>query len=403
MTKTMVKRHLYKIVLFFFVLNLNSCKKSEVQSVLSKPVIYVDVQKSAIQVGGVKVNTGPLKDYEQDSDVNFKLTVTSGTALVNFGLTTTSNANSAMSKIIATDPADAIDAKGVFTKQLNSVVVYYSFHIDPLNAPLTPITLNFTFQNETGYVGFIAFPLTVIKKGSSSGVLLNTRVLARGLGIQDNMNRWSGIRSESGTATIDRSGSFYSLEKLVTYRMVEDCILDAASIDLVGYKTKAAGTAPILVTNSYYLVSPSDTVVLTSTYAGASTAPDFKDVQLRNTIRQMAKNVAASGKSLRKVLFRRLDNIAGPNQVTPAYFNQLTHDNEYDTLLAGIASGGVTTIGPMGQDQVYGFVMDDGRRGLLWTWPPTITDANGVTTTYSAPIGSLNQVLFFTIKYQNKK
>ena len=399
----MVKRHLYKIVLFFFVLNLNSCKKSEVQSVLSKPVIYVDVQKSAIQVGGVTVNTGPLKDYEQDSDINFKLTVTSGTPMVNFGLTTTSNANSSLSKIIATDPAGAIDAKGVFTKQLTSVIVYYSFHIDPLNAPLTPITINFTFQNETGYVGAIAFPFTVIKKGSTNGVLLNTQLLSNGLGIQDNMNRWSGIRSESGTATSGRTGSFYSLEKMLTYRMVEDCILDAANIEFVGYKTKAAGTAPVLVTNSYYLCSPSDTVVLTSTYAGALAAPDFKDVQLRNTIRQMAKTVAANGKSLPRVVFKRLDNITGPNQVTGAYFNQLTHDNEYDTLLAGITNGAVTTIGPMGQDQVYGFQTDDGRRGLIWTWPPTITDANGVTTTYAAPIGSTNQVLFFTVKYQYKK
>ena len=398
----MVKRHLYKIVLFFFVLNLISCKKTEEPNLFSKPIIYLDLQKSTIQVGDVTVNTGPLKDYEQDSDVNFKLTVTSGTPLVKFGLTTTSDANSSLSKIIATDPADAIDANGVFTKQLNSVVVYYSYHIDPLNAPLTAFNLKFTFQNENGYVGFIGYLLTAIKKGSSSGVLLNS-VDVDGLGIQNKLNRWSGIVSDGNGSFEGHHANMYSLEKQTYFRSAEDCIISAASIDFVGYMTKSAGTAPVLVNNSYYLVSPSDTVVLTTTYTGAIANPDVKDLLLRNTIRSMAKNVAVNGKSLRKVLFKRLDNITGSNQVTGVYYNQLTHDNEFDTLLAGIESEGLTFTGPIAQDAVYGFVMDDGRRGLIWTFPPTIVNADGTISTYSAPIGSSNQTLYFSIKYQNKK
>lgn len=398
----MVKIHLYKIALFFFVLNLNSCKKTEEPNLFSKPIIYLDLKKSTVQVGDVMVNTGPLKDYEQDSDVNFKLTVTSGKPLVKFELTTTSDANSSLSKIIATDPADAIDANGVFTKQLNSVVVYYSYHIDPLNAPLTAFNLKFAFQNEDGYVGVISDLITVIKKGSSSGVLLNS-VDVDGLGTQGNLNKWSGIVVDGNLTFADSHAGLYSLGKQTIFRSAEDCIISAASIDIVGYKTKSAGTAPVLVNNSYYLVSPNDTVVLTSTYEGAIANPDVKDLLLRNTIRQMAKSLDVNGKSLRKVLYKRLDNITGPNQVTGAYYNQLTHDNEFDTLLAGIESEGLTFAGPIVQDAVYGFVMDDGRRGLIWTWPPTRTDANGVTTSYAAPIGSNKETLFFSIKYQNKK
>ena len=63
-----------------------------------------------------------------------------------------------------------------------------------------------------------------IRKGSSSGVLLNTQDIS--LGAQDNTNRWSDIRSESGTNIVWLNGSFYSVEKQLNFRIFEDCIVN---------------------------------------------------------------------------------------------------------------------------------------------------------------------------------
>jgi hypothetical protein len=117
--------------------------------------------------------------------------------------------------------------------------------------------------------------------------------------------------------------------------------------------------------------------------------------------------LAASGNTVRKVYFKRLDNISGPNQVTAAYFDMLTHDNEFDTLLSGIQTQASTFTGPIGFDEVYGFVMDNGRRGLIRTISPTIqitTDVGGLVpgTIYSIPTPASANNLLCTIKYQDK-
>jgi hypothetical protein len=407
----MIMRHSHKIAFFLFILILYSCDKTLEVSSFTKPLVTINVNKGTQTVGDMKIAIGPLKDYEQDSDVNFAITVSSTSRqLTSFKLVSSSDALSAQSKIIRTDPLGAIDEKGNFAANISSATIYYTYHIDPLVQPLSMVTLQFNFQNDAKYVGTTSHVFRVIKKGSSSGNPLNIitlspfasyySVVTMGIGIQDNMNPWSGIRGEGGTSVAQRLGGFYSLEKRMGYRDVNDVIISAFYIDLVGYKTKTTGTKPVLVNNSYYLVSPSDTVILTTTYTGASTTPDVKDLQLRNTIRQMVTTLKADKKGLRKILFKRLDNISGTNQVTPDYFDQLTHDNEFAALLGSVATDGTTFVGPVALNQVYGFVMDDGRKGLFRTSATTGIDWNGLITQVPTP-NSGSWVLYGTIKYQN--
>lgn len=172
----------------------------------------------------------------------------------------------------------------------------------------------------------------------------------------------------------------------------------------MGYKTKATGTNPVLVNGQFYLVSPSDTIILTSRFTGAPAVPDTQSLKMRHTIRAMAAVLQSSGKQLRKVLFKRLDNITGANQVTAADFDVLTHDNEFDVLLAGTAASGTTYAGPVGFNEVYGFVMDDGRRGMIRTIAPTIqvtTTVGGLVpgTIYTIPNPSTGNLLC-TIKFR---
>ena len=56
------------------------------------------------------------------------------------------------------------------------------------------------------------------------------------------------------------------------------------------------------------------------------------------------------------------------------------------------------TIGPIALDEVYGFVMSDGKRGLLRTSPAEV-ELFGTTTTVPQPSSSRN--LWGVIKYQD--
>lgn len=199
-------------------------------------------------------------------------------------------------------------------------------------------------------------------------------------------------------------GPFYSIDSRNDIAFSKDAIALADKVDFVGYKTKAAGTGPVLANGQFYLVSPSDTVILTSRFTGAPAIPDTQSLKMRNTVRSMAAALQGNGKTLRKVLFQRLDNITGPNQVTAAGFDILTHDNEFDVLLGAIPTSGTTYAGAVGFDEVYGFVMDDGRRGLIRTISSTIqvnTDVGGLVpgTIYSIPNPNTGNLLC-TIKFR---
>jgi hypothetical protein len=487
-------KQLLKLGTFVVVVSaLAGCSKINNVPEVSQPLITQYAQKSTVTVGDTTINTGPLKDYEQESDIVYKLTVTSKEPLKKFTVTTTSDAFSLASKVLRTEPANAIDANGNFRQPLTSVVVYYAYRIHPLVAPLSVVTVTFTFQNERNYVGTSGSTFTVIKKGSTSGKLLTVIELSgvtrtSGIGWQDNMDIQSGAR-----ATVDpnfRKGSFYSIPLRTDLATSGDVLNNADKIDFAGYVTRFAGTNPVLTNNAFYLVSLSDTTVLTSTYAGAQAASlaiigssgtanftvagltktatyvtsttqtatnfvtanaaaysaigltltsnaavllwtaktpnvGFGPVIMTNVsgtldgneiryikndleasiIRQVAAKLKAAGKSLRKVYFQRLDNISGVSQVTPAYFDQLTHDNEFDVLLGGVVAGGKTNIGPIGLGQVYGFVMDDGRRGLIKTSAALGVNSSGVSVPITAPFVNLtsDNVLFCTIKVQENK
>lgn len=487
----MLNKIKYSAAVLIGLLLLNGCTQEVDTPDFSQPTINRYVEKETFTVGGESVTTGPLKDYETDSEVVYRLKVTSEKPLSKFTVSSSSDAVSQTSRIIATEPAGVIDDKGIFTKDVNEVVIYYAYHIHPLVSAASQVTITFTLLNKTNNTSSVDHSFVVIKKGSTGGKLLNfinlqyTSAISRGINTQYALvDESEGIRPE---AQANRSGPFFSFRYKFGFTNDLDVIAQANEIDFVGYQTLYAGTDPVLVNSNFYLVSPSDTVVLTTTYAGAiaaalqiqgtsgtanitlagitrlatfktnttTTASDFvnahkavfatagltltassgkliwtatkrsvgfeqvkittltgnlfgvnevtkitrKNLIMRNTIRQMAKKLQGEGKQLRKVYFKRLDNITGPNQVTPAYFDILTHDNEFDTLLAGIETEGKTITELMDLDQVYGFVMSDGKRGLFRTSPLTVfLDGNNISVT--KPNAS-NWNLYGMIKYQD--
>ena len=489
----MLKKIIYSVALLTGVLVYSGCQQDVVTPDFSQPIVDRFVDKGTVTVGGESVTTGPLKDYESDSEVVYKLVVSSKKPLSTLSVSSNTDAISQLSRVIKTDPEGVMDSKGNFTKSVNDVVIYYAYHIDPLVAPLTQVTVTFNVLNNSNYATAVYHTFSVIKKGSTDGKPLNvidfryTNALSRGIGEQERiLDESEGVRPE---AEANNSGPMFSFKYKFGLISDADAISMANDIDLVGYRTFYAGTDPVLATSNFYIVSPSDTVVLASTYAGATaasiqlqgtsgtasitlagitsistfrtnintTASDFvtanktayanagltlsvsgakltwvatkrnvgfeqvkvttltgnlfgvnditknirKNLIMRNTIREMSKKLKSQGKDLRVVYFKRLDNITGPNRVTPADFDILTHDNEFDTLLAGIQEAGQIRTDAMNLDQVYGFVMSDGKRGLFRTAATTVfLDGNNVVV--PLPNAS-NWNLFGMIKYQNTK
>ncbi|RYZ53212.1 MAG: hypothetical protein EOP49_07780 [Sphingobacteriales bacterium] len=493
----MTKKILNLSVLLMLAAALSSCQKSGEAPEVSQPIITQYAAKAEEVVGGETIAIGPIKDYEQESEVVYKLVVSSELPLTKFMVKTSSDVFSLESRVVKTEPANALDEQGNFIQELKNVTVYYAYKIDPAVAPLSIVTVTFTFQNKNNFAGSSSNTFTTIKKGSTSGKRLTvidmpgySSARYAGIGNQDNLDIVGGIRTALIAAGVDlnyRKGPFFSIEMRSDMVFSEDAVLSADKIDFVGYRTKVAGTNPVLNNGSFYLVSPSDTTVLTSTFAGAigttitltgnsgtaditvgkvtrlatyvsnpaQTATNFvnahkaaytavglnlssnganlvwnliakntpvytvkaqtltgnlsgnevRDVKLDLLAAAIRKIAAAlpAGKELRKVYFKRLDNITGDNRVTAATFDQLTHDSEFDVLLADIEAEGRTSIGPVvHNNEVYGFVMDDGRRGLIKTSPATSVNPSGATNPTNSTTAS-DGVLFCTIKVQENK
>ena len=94
----MKKKLLYIAVLLPCALIFCSCSKIEPLPDVAQPVVRRFSDKVTFEVGGTSITTGALKDYEQDSEVIFQLTVTSTTNLSKFFVTTTSDAVSNLSR-----------------------------------------------------------------------------------------------------------------------------------------------------------------------------------------------------------------------------------------------------------------------------------------------------------------
>ncbi len=485
------------MVLFILTAGLSSCDKSGETPEVSQPLITQYAAKAEEVVEGENIAIGPLKDYEQESDVVYKLEVSSELPLSKFIVKTSSDVFSSQSKILRTVPANAIDAQGNFTQDLKKVTVYYAYKIDAAVPPLSIVTVTFTFQNRNNFAGSSSNTFSTIKKGSTNGKLLTVidmpgYTLARyaGIGNQDNLDILGGVRAALIAAGVNinyRKGPFFSIPLRSDIAFSSDAFISADKIDFVGYRTKVAGTNPVLNNGSYYLVSPSDTTVLTSSFAGAigttitltgnsgtanitvgkvtrlatyvssptQTATNFvtahkaaytavglnltsnaanlvwnlinkntpvytvqtstltgnlagnelRDAKvdlLAATIRKIAADLPA-GQQLRKVYFKRLDNITGSNKVTAATFDQITHDSEFEVLLAGIVAEGRTSIGPVAHNnEVYGFVIDDGRRGLIKTSAATSVNPSGASNPTNSTTAA-EGVLFCTIKVQENK
>ena len=485
------------IMLIVGVMFYTSCQKSEDKPRITLPLVVFDVNKGTIQSGSETIQTGPLKDFEQGSDVVYKLTVSSGSALTRFFVSSTSDVISNLSKVIKTEPENAIDANGKFTRQMNDVVVYYAYRIDPGVGAASSVGLTFSFQNEENYVGTSSDNFRVIKTGSTAGKLLNVVDLpylrrdAYGIGTQDNFSIVSGIRGENNVRLQYRRAPFYSIDLRTDLGWIADEVVqNAEKVDFVGYRPRFTGTNPVLVKDGFYLVSPDNTVVLTTSYAGAATMSvtlvgssgtvnitaagitslltfrtninttasdyvnaqktafaakglnltvngagitwttvtpgvqypvpviqpltgnlsanplvgagnnplsDIKIAQLRDAVNSMV----LAGKNLKKVYFKRLDNLTGTGRVTPAYFDALSHDNEFDALLGGVVADNKTFAGPISYNEVYGFVMADGRRGLIKTTTNSVIRPDGTTAAVDAPNAN-DVVLYCTIKIQQK-
>jgi hypothetical protein len=146
-----------------------------------------------------------------------------------------------LSKVVRTEPENAIDSLGNFNIQLKNVIVYYAYRIDPLVPAGANVSLSFNFQNEGNYVGTTSDNFTVIKAGSTDGKRLNVIDLAfirrdiYGIGTQDDFSIIDGIRGENNVRTQYRRAPFYSIDLRSDIGWIaEDVVLNADKIDFVG-------------------------------------------------------------------------------------------------------------------------------------------------------------------------
>ncbi|MGV8094007.1 MAG: hypothetical protein AB2L24_19260 [Mangrovibacterium sp.] len=189
----MKHKEIYSIFILSVFLIFVGCEAEEDAPEFSQPIIENYVEKNTFVVNGESITTGPLKDYESDSEVVYRLTVTSDRKLSAFTVTTSSDAFSASSGIIKTVPENVIDNSGNFIKKVNEVVVYYAYHIHPLTSASTSETVTFTFLNDINNASFVYHTFKVIKKGSTAGNLLNvidlswTNTKSLGIGTQESL------------------------------------------------------------------------------------------------------------------------------------------------------------------------------------------------------------------------
>jgi hypothetical protein len=120
---------------------------------------------------------------------------------------------------------------------------------------------------------------------------------------------------------------------------------------------------------------------------------------MRKTMIEFYQKLRNDGKPLKVVKFLRLDNQTGSSRLTTEEFDQLTHDNEFDELLAEVETKGDIRTGALGLDQVWGFVSTDGKRGFIRTSPVQCIDVAGGILTVPAPnAGNMN--IYGTVKWQ---
>jgi hypothetical protein len=454
------------------------------------------------------VNIGPVKSYEQDSEVIYQLTVTSIKNLSKFVVSTSSDAFDLTSKVLKTVPENVIDSEGNFIRKIKDVVIFYSFRIHASVPPKSAETVTFTLLDENNNAGSVSKSHVVIKKGSTSGSPVREIDMSYfnkqngvGIGSQDNVfyELENGLNPDRGWN--QNRGPFFSLKYGVDLQFGVDAINIAEDIDIIGYKlngnTLNASFISPLVNNGFYLVSPGDSMLLYTAFPGAipyrvqvygnpatqnGTGEDgeweltyggitrrmvfitnqnnsvtqfvntykadytaqgldlsitdgnrliFRVIQplagyeepqwrsisgrmdaalqtnrdylktnaLRKTMIEFYQKLRDANKPLKVVKFLRLDNIDAPTQVTPEYFDALTHDNEFDLLLSEVETKGDIRTAALALNQVWGFVTSDGKRGMIRTSPAEIIDVNGNIASVPAP-NSGAFVLYGTIKYQ---
>jgi hypothetical protein len=492
------------------IVMLGACAKTNDVPDFAQPSIVVNTDNETID----GINIGPDRDYEQESSVTYRLTVTSSRKLSKFTVVSSADAFDRSSKLVKTIPADAIDLDGNFKGNINNVVIYYEYHIHGNIAPKTTEVLTFTIMDESSNTGFVSASHVVIKKGSTQGRLLRVIDMpytneAKGLAIGSQDNIMYSFETD-GNMSPDRNvseqrGPFFSLTHAMDVNYGVDAVRMAEDIDFIGYRVNgntviAGNLTPILVNNAYYLTSPSDSLCLLSAYPGiyhririfgsgqgvvrvtygglvrdmvlgdgnlsnvippfvANYAADYAAIgvtvtnggqrsefqvrakpdgspnegrfdlyrppvfeiisgtlsavlydtrdwlkvnALRRTMEEFYKKLKDEGKPVKTVKFLRLDNIAGAGRVTPEYFDALTHDNEFDALLADVETNGIERAGPILLNQVWGFATSDGKRGMIRTSPATWIISTGVSANVPAP-NTTNNNLYGSIKYQESK
>ncbi|MDD4921890.1 MAG: hypothetical protein PHS30_05375, partial [Bacteroidales bacterium] len=256
----MKNKILYSAVILIGFLPLLGCVSEASAPDFSQPLIQLYVEKGdSIAINdSTYLVTGPLKDYENDSEVTYRLSITSEKPLSKFKVTTTSDAFSRSSKVIKTIPEGVIDSLGNFTGGVKNVVVYYTYHIHPLTAPSTKETLTFTVLNDLNNASAAYHSFSVIKKGSTAGNRLNVIDLSWSSAMSNGIGTQESLFDDAG-GTRPRAMNMYKRGNMFCFNFgyglmrKYDAVSNASEIDFVGYQTRYAGTLPVLTNNQYYL------------------------------------------------------------------------------------------------------------------------------------------------------
>jgi|GEM_PF-5322782 len=140
--------------------------------ILLKPVVRISYDKAADTVGDTTIQVGPARDYEQASPVVYKIQISSDADLKSLTVNTSSLNRSLANGILRTEPANAIDNNGLFTRPLRSVTLYYAYNVMPIDVAGTPISLSFNVLNNQDAETTKKITFTPILRGSTTGRLL---------------------------------------------------------------------------------------------------------------------------------------------------------------------------------------------------------------------------------------
>lgn len=322
------------ISLLTFITALISCSETFDHPVLNKrPVMnYSLTADTLIFIHADQPDTiavGPEKEFEVNSDVIYRLDITSEVPLTAFNVRSTSLNRSPINGVIHTEPEGAVDENGNFTMPMTQVKIYYKYHIATEDAPGEPIVLTFTTLNERNAEVVRMHTFQPLRAGSTNG----TRLLLLGNIVMTHETFLDRPLNNLG-ASSRMNGGLLNIDDNITYTYTGD-VTDISKIDIIGLVDYTA--------NKMFFVS--------ANYSGLKSG-------VRKPIFSFLYNPVGSGKTIYGIKFKKM------LAYNKEKFQQTTHNELFDADFKQPPAAVI--MDPIAVGDIIGFLRYDGSRGLIY-------------------------------------